>query len=99
MRPFHVKNLFIRSWMAAMVMVSLETKGVTVVSIADQDVRPGSVVTVPIRLETDDDVIGVQIDVFYDSLLSLPVTNRLRRRWSLNPVCFPRGTNAWLSIA
>ncbi|MBT5708217.1 MAG: hypothetical protein HOI66_18040 [Verrucomicrobia bacterium] len=67
MRPFHVKNLFIRSWMAAMVMVSLETKGVTVVSIADQDVRPGSVVTVPIRLETDDDVIGVQIDVFYDA--------------------------------
>jgi hypothetical protein len=67
MRPFHVKNLFIRSWMAAIVVLSLETKGVTVVSIVDQDVRPGSVVTVPIELETDDDVIGVQIDVFYDA--------------------------------
>jgi hypothetical protein len=67
MRPFHIKNLFNRSWMAAIVVLGLETKGVTVVSIFDQDIRPGSVVTVPIELETSDDVIGVQIDVFYDS--------------------------------
>jgi len=67
MRQFHLKKLCIRGWMAAIVMLSLEIKGVTVISIVDQDVRPGSVVTVPIELETDDDVIGVQIDVFYDA--------------------------------
>ena len=66
-RQFHFNRLFNRSWVAALVMLSLETMGVTVVSIVDQDVRPGSVVTVPIELETDDDVFGIQFDVFYDA--------------------------------
>lgn len=67
MQQCHIRDWVARGLIAAFAVVCLEIRAGSVVFISDQNVRPGNVVMVPIHFETDNEVFGVQFDVFYDA--------------------------------